>query len=83
MAACKGIELSQKRLKEFWPCRGPQWNALGRFGDKAYFLVEAKAHVSEIISSFQAKAPASKVLIEKSLNTTRVYLKLKDHLQIS
>ena len=42
------IKLSKTKLKDFWPSRGPQWDALGRIEDKTYFLVEAKAHVSEI-----------------------------------
>jgi hypothetical protein len=71
-----GITLSRVKLKDFWPSGGPQWDALGRIKDKAYFLVEAKAHVSEIISSSQAKSPTSRALIEKSINETRSYLKL-------
>jgi len=77
------IELPNRHLKDFWPIRGPQWDALGRIGDKAYFLVEAKAHVSEIISSSQAKSPRSISLINKSLNETKNYLKLKPHLDLS
>lgn len=78
-----GIKLSKTKLKDFWPNRGPQWDALGRIEDKAYFLVEAKAHVSEIISSSYAKSPKSKSLIEKSLNETRDYLKLKPSLDLT
>ena len=55
-----GIELSKTKLKDFWPQRGPQWDALGRVKNKAYFLVEAKAHVTELISSSMAKSPRSK-----------------------
>ncbi len=25
-----GVELPQRRLEEFWPVRGPQWDALAR-----------------------------------------------------
>ena len=39
-----GIKLTQTKLKDFWPAQGPQWDALGRLNDRAYFLVEAKAH---------------------------------------
>ena len=78
-----GIKLRKTELKEFWPSRGPQWDALGRIGDKAYFLVEAKAHVSEIISSSQAKSITSRSLIQKSLNATRSYLKLKPKLDLT
>ena len=71
-----GISLSKKKLKDFWPPRGPQWDALGRIKQKAYFIVEAKAHVSELISSSQAKSARSKSLIKKSLDETRAYLNL-------
>ena len=78
-----GIKLSKTKLKDFWPSRGPQWDALGRVEDKAYFLVEAKAHVSEVISSSQAKSPTSKALINKSLAETRKYLKLNPDIDLS
>jgi hypothetical protein len=78
-----GIKLPKTKLKDFWPSRGPQWDALGRFDDKAYFLVEAKAHISEIISSSQAKSPASKSLIKKSLNEVRSYLKLNPQVDLT
>jgi hypothetical protein len=78
-----GIKLAKRRLQEFWPIRGPQWDALGRIDDKAYFLVEAKAHVSEILSSSQAKASASKSLIAKSLKETQKFLKLKPYFDLT
>ena len=49
-----GIKLAKTSLNDFWPKRGPQWDALGRIEHKTYFLVEAKAHVSEKSSSSQA-----------------------------
>jgi hypothetical protein len=78
-----GIKLTKTKLKDFWPTRGPQWDALGRIENKAYFLVEAKAHVSEIISSSQAKSARSILLIERSLNEIKNYLKLKAYLDLS
>lgn len=72
-----GIKLSETQLEDFWPTRGPQWDALGRIDDKAYFLVEAKAHISEVISFPQAKAPTSKSLINKSLDETKAFLNQK------
>jgi len=78
-----GIKLSKTSLNDFWPKRGPQWDALGRIEDKAYFLVEAKAHVSEIISSSQAKSAKSKALINNSLDETRKYLKLNPNIDLS
>jgi hypothetical protein len=78
-----GINLYKTRLKDFWPKRGPQWDALGRIGDRAYFLFEAKGHISELVSSSQAKLPASKSLINKSLNETKKYLKLNPYTDLS
>ena len=78
-----GIELSKTKLKDFWPQRGPQWDALGRVKNKAYFLVEAKAHVTELTSSSMAKSPRSKSLINKSLNETKTYLNLKPYLELN
>ena len=77
------IKFSKIRLKDFWPKRGPQWDALGRMADSAYFLVEAKGHVSELVSSSQTKSPASKSLINKGLEKTKEYLKLSSHIDLS
>jgi len=78
-----GLKLSKTKLKDFWSVRGPQWDALGKIDDKAYFLVEAKAHVSEIISSSHAKSSKSISLINKSLNETKDHLKLNPYLDLS
>lgn len=61
-------------LKEFWPRRGPVWDALGvtRRGD--LLLVEAKAHVAELASPATRATPASRALIERSLTATRDFL---------
>lgn len=72
-----GIKLTKRKLKDFWPSQGPQWDVLGRIKNEAYFLIEAKAHVSEIISSSQAKAASSVSFINKSLRETKNYLNLK------
>jgi hypothetical protein len=78
-----GIKFTKTSLNDFWPKQGPQWDALGRLEGKAYFLVEAKAHVSEVISSSQARSAKSKALINKSLAETRKYLKLKPDIDLS
>ena len=78
-----GIELTKKELKDFWPRHGPQWDALGQIKDKAYFLVEAKAHATELISSSQAKSPRSKSLINKSLKETIKYMNLKPFVNLT
>ncbi len=38
-------------LSNFWPARGPQWDALGRTDTGEVILVEAKAHIQEMFSA--------------------------------
>ena len=55
----------------FWPRRQPQWDGIGIGGDgRILYLVEAKAHVSEMISRLSASDPDSRRLIEHSLRAT-------------
>lgn len=64
--------LSEK-LYDFWPNRGPQWDALGVFND-GVVLVEAKAHLNEFFS------PPSQAS-EKSLSKIKAsLLKVATHL---
>ena len=60
----RGLETA---LKEFWPTRGPQWDALGQTSQGDVLLVEAKAHVAEMCSPATAAGPDSRQLIEASL----------------
>lgn len=62
------IELGHLRhdLAEFWPARGPQWDALGTF-DGGCVIVEAKAHLPEFISPPTQAGPGSRKLIDQSL----------------
>ncbi|MED4399989.1 hypothetical protein ABET41_10485 [Metabacillus fastidiosus] len=64
-----------KNLKKFWPRNGPQWDALGKFGENGVILVEAKANLPELGSprSF-ASSPISRELIVQSLEETREYI---------
>ncbi|HEY3637376.1 MAG TPA: hypothetical protein VGK90_04430 [Rhizomicrobium sp.] len=46
-------------LRQFWPSRGPQWDALGQTEKGDILLVEAKAHIGELCSPpTQAKGNA-------------------------
>jgi hypothetical protein len=65
------------KLNDFWPKGGPQWDALGKLSDGAVVLVEAKAHISEVISHIQAISPNSIKFIEKSLERTKRKLGVK------
>lgn len=65
------IELPKRKLESFWPARGPQWDALGKAESGEVILLEAKAHISEILSpASQASSTKSAQLIRKSLNET-------------
>jgi len=76
-----GINSTELKLKEFWPNRGPQWDALGRASREGpYFLMEAKANIPELISDCQAKAPASLKLIKNSFRETQKYLNCESHI---
>jgi hypothetical protein len=51
-------------LREFWPDRGPQWDALARSDKGHVLLIEAKAHIGEMLSPASGASPASKSQIE-------------------
>ena len=65
-----GIRLKKRQLSDFWPSRGPQWDALGMSESGEAILVEAKAHVQEIFSPPTQASPESLKLIVKSLAET-------------
>jgi len=69
-----GIKLEKVPLKLFWPSGGPQWDALGKSSSGKLFLVEAKSHIGELISTLRAKNGASAERIRKSLDETRRFL---------
>jgi len=63
-----GVVLSKRRLDEFWPSGGPQWDALGRAASGEAVLVEAKAHVAELLSTPMQAVGASAETIRRSLS---------------
>ncbi|MEM2130394.1 MAG: hypothetical protein QXZ70_07345 [Candidatus Bathyarchaeia archaeon] len=68
------VKLERLPLDEFWPKGGPQWDALGRSASGKLFLVEAKSHIPELISTLQAKDKDSVKRILKSLREVKDYL---------
>jgi hypothetical protein len=58
-------------LQEFWPKGGPRWDGLGRSPPDRIFLVEAKSHIPELISTLRAKDQNSIDEIHESLNQTK------------
>lgn len=43
------LPLKKRPLGQFWPARGPMWDGIARV-DGHFLLVEAKAHIPEIVS---------------------------------
>jgi hypothetical protein len=67
------VNLKKKPLADFWPERGPQWDALGKSNSGKLFLVEAKSHIGELISFTGAKGTSLNKIL-KSLNETKDFL---------
>jgi hypothetical protein len=69
-----GVSKLQRPLRDFWPARGPQWDALARVGE-ALVLVEAKAHIPELFSPPSlAKNETSRRKIQSALAETKQWL---------
>jgi len=65
-------------LIDFWPKKGPQWDALGVSGDEI-ILVEAKANIPEMVSpGTGAENPQSIEKIKNSLDEVKEYLSVSD-----
>ena len=64
------VKLESYLLRYFWPVRGPQWDALGKSAAGKLFLVEAKSHIPELISTFKGNKQASIAKIRRSLEET-------------
>lgn len=67
------INLTRVPLEKFWPKRGPVWDGLAEAG-KSKILVEAKAHIGELLSGPTGAGAKSRVKIKKSLQETKSYL---------
>ncbi len=69
-----GVKLNRRKLSDFWPRGGPHWDALGKTSNGRLLLVEAKAHIPEMISTSKAKSLKSINLIQNSLLEVKQYL---------
>jgi len=69
--------LNKYPLSNFWPDKGPQWDALGVSGDEI-ILVEAKANIPEMESPGTKAKTDSRRKIENSLNEVKKYLSVSD-----
>lgn len=64
-------------LNEFWPKRGPQWDALG-IEENSVFLVEAKANLPEVVSPPTGAGIESKSKILDSFSEVKEYLNINN-----
>jgi hypothetical protein len=64
-------------LIDFWPNKGPQWDALGVCDDEI-ILVEAKANIPEMVSSGTKAGTNSRRKIENSFDEVKKYLSVSD-----
>jgi hypothetical protein len=71
MLARLGCALEKRKLEDFWPARGPMWDGLARTTRGDLILVEAKAHIPEIISSGSRATGQSKAMIDTALLETQ------------
>jgi hypothetical protein len=72
-----GVKLEAYPLRDFWPSRGPQWDALGKSKSGKLFLVEAKSHIPELISTFKGSNQASIDKIHRSLEEAKKRFRVK------
>jgi len=70
-----GVNLNARPLNKFWPPRGPQWDALGKTDGGQIILLEAKAHVEEMVGAPTGASPQSLKLIRASLEAVRQHVK--------
>ena len=66
-------ELPKKSLIDFWPARGPVWDGLATTSKDQFILVEAKAHIPEILSPPSAAGEKSIEKIRTALNEARKF----------
>jgi hypothetical protein len=65
------IDLPYRSLASFWPRRGPVWDGLARTAEGELLLVEAKAHIAEMVSPPSRASAASLRMIDKALAETQ------------
>lgn len=64
-------------LANFWPDRGPNWDALAVTDRNDIVLVEGKAHIGELCSSPTSAGPISRKRIEAALDQTALAIGAK------
>ena len=68
----------QHSLADFWPRFGPQWDGLAVTDKGQILLVEAKAHVAEMVTApSQARGESAQQKIQQSLRTVKNFVNSK------
>lgn len=79
--ACLGL-LGQLHLADalqnFWPARGPQWDALGKTDTGAVVLVEAKSRIAELFSPATAVGEAARLKLDVVFEDLAIRLKASE-----
>ena len=70
-----GVTLDEISLRSFWPRGGPVWDGLGKTYRDDLIMVEAKAHILEIVSSPTGAREKSLSRIQSSLDATKQFLR--------
>ncbi len=68
------VRAEHPTLRDFWPPRGPQWDGLGKAAGGDVFLIEARAHIGELLSTGCAATAAARKMIERSLGRVKTAL---------
>ncbi len=68
----------QHDLSDFWPRFGPQWDGLAVTDNGQILLVEAKAHISEMVTApSQARGESARQKIQESLARVKTFVNSK------
>lgn len=78
-----GLDPTEIKLDDFWPAKGPQWDALAKTTGGHVILVEAKANIPEIVSPGTSASKNSRTIIDKSLKETKTFLNLTNDIDWS
>ena len=71
------VDLPKVPLSDFWPKRGPVWDAFGKSSAGDIFIVEAKSHILEAVSGGTGAGEKSLEQIVSSLSEVKAYVGTK------
>jgi|SRR5882724_124436 len=64
-------------LSTFWPASGARWDGLARAGNRVV-LIEAKAHIDEMVTDPSSASPRSLDMILRSIAETKGYIQARE-----